>query len=748
MAVSSPGSGCEDRPGDPERDRRSDSAPPGLFQSQRLAKALPGICLALLVALHFGFLMSWFAPAISAPDDNGYWAQGSLLFETGRTWFRPESNLQYVGMHWLLTDDGRYFSRYPPGLPVLTGAVQWLLGYKASVLVNPVLAALALVGFWLLLRRFVGPWWSLAGAFVLAVNPVFNQQALWCYAHMAVACCLIWGTYCLVRWSQGGGIGTAFLAGLVFGCIPTIRYPEALFALGVGVFLLWHRRSREGVWRHWAAAALGAAIPIVPLLVRNHLAFGAFYRTGYALTNEQTGFGWSYFLDHFTGYIRGLHGDGAGLFFALGLIGLAAMVWRKELRRVAVLLLLLAVPSTLLYMSYYWGRGQDFGSMRFLTPVFCCYIFGGVWLLSRIVELAPARLRWLPVAAVLLLQFAWGGTNTLDENRRQQYQKRVLVLATDALEETAPRGSVVTGSQQLLQHLDFVRHWRLADLSILQVQGGGRRFGGMGGMGGPGGPGGMFRGRDPDAPSPMQPAKRQARIDAYANLSPAEIAARTVAELGRWGAERKVYFVGVEAELERLSAPGLEKDSFKIVRRIPLPTPPPIASGRGFGFGGRGNLPPMMPPGAATPTPPPTPPAGPDGPPAPPPGAAPPAADARDNRGAAPGRFGGVGGFPMGGFMGRRAGFESAKELVVAEWTGNAPSGGEGGPPAWLATRVKKLRALLDRLAGAGEAPDFFWSPERERKLNDLLDGKKFREANELLDAALKDYKGAQRTTE
>jgi len=90
---------------------------------QRLSKAAPWVCLAVLLCTYLGWLLKNHEPALTHPDANGYWAQASLLATTGRTWFVPEADPQYVGMHWLVTDSGRYYSRYPPGLPVLIAAV-------------------------------------------------------------------------------------------------------------------------------------------------------------------------------------------------------------------------------------------------------------------------------------------------------------------------------------------------------------------------------------------------------------------------------------------------------------------------------------------------------------------------------------------------------------------------------------------------------------------------------------------------
>ncbi|HZZ44921.1 MAG TPA: hypothetical protein VFE58_18430, partial [Tepidisphaeraceae bacterium] len=62
-----------------------------------------GVAVGVWILAYAVWMGAMFVPALSEPDDNGYFAQGSLLAETGRTWFVGESDAQYVGMHWLLT---------------------------------------------------------------------------------------------------------------------------------------------------------------------------------------------------------------------------------------------------------------------------------------------------------------------------------------------------------------------------------------------------------------------------------------------------------------------------------------------------------------------------------------------------------------------------------------------------------------------------------------------------------------------
>ena len=84
--------------------------------------------IAALVVMHFLFLASFFEPAISTPDANGYMAQARLIAQKGRSDLAVESPAQYVGDHWMPTEKGRYYGQYPPGLPAL-----WPWSFACSV---------------------------------------------------------------------------------------------------------------------------------------------------------------------------------------------------------------------------------------------------------------------------------------------------------------------------------------------------------------------------------------------------------------------------------------------------------------------------------------------------------------------------------------------------------------------------------------------------------------------------------------
>ncbi len=238
--------------------------------------------LLLIVAVFCTFVWTHFFPAIYEPDDNGYFAQGTLLSQTGKSYFFPQSDAQYIGMHWLLTKDGYYISRYPPGIALAVAGIDQLIGYRAAVLFNPFMGILTLVGLFLVVQNWINPLWALAATTMLLANPTFTHHALSGDSHMAAAALLVWGIYFLLKWSQDQKLRQIFLAGLIFGCVPSIRYPDAIVALGVVTFVFWNARRIPNFRRHFITACIGAGIPIGLLLVRNQLVLGAFWKTGYA----------------------------------------------------------------------------------------------------------------------------------------------------------------------------------------------------------------------------------------------------------------------------------------------------------------------------------------------------------------------------------------------------------------------------------------------------------------------------------
>lgn len=567
-----------------------------------------------LTAVHLLFILAFFEPAISTPDASGYFKQARLMATEGRTWFRADSDLQYIPPHWLADEKGRYFSKYPPGLPLLAAALFRLDGPTAALLINPVLASLTLLGLMVFCRRWMGPGWALLVGVCMAVNPVTNQQALWAFAHTAVAFFLIWGMVFVLRGQITRRTGWLFLAGLLLGVIPTIRYGEILLAIGFALFVLAgsaHERSRV---RALVALAAGATLPLVALAVRNQLAYGAFWRTGYASTGEQTGFGLSYFAQHALPYLNQLLAEGVGPLFGLAVVGLALLCADRQIRNMGVLLLALIIPTTALYMSYYFP--PDGASMRFLVPTLFLYPIAAVWTLRRLAQAFP-RPAFVATAATIVVTFVWGFPASIQAMMPHRVTNQALVRAGEAVSRDVPDGSILVVDRMSAQYLDFLGRWRVTESSVLE---GDRRQGPP--------PRRMQAGPGPHPDSPRAPALRR-----YEDLDAAARGKQFADDVWNWAkGDRRVFVLLNSSAFDELRASLPDGNELRRLESIEPPKLPP-------GFTQRPGLP------------------GPHGPPG----------------GGRPGRFRGgpgPGGGP-GGMPGPMPGIDAAQDepRILAEWT-------------------------------------------------------------------------------
>ncbi len=541
-----------------------------------------------LALLMFAWLVAHLAPATMSPDSNGYVVQARLLATTGTTHLTTGSPAQFVGMHWLETKDGVFHSRYPAGLPILFAGAWKLGGLPAALLVNPLLASATVFLVFLLARRFAGDGSALLAAAVFATNATVQQHAFDADAHVATAFFLTAGILALLRFAENLAPARGLLAGLLLGIVPTIRYPEALAGLAIGAWLLWRVRP---VWRVWPTV-LGAAGPFGALLIHNASAYGAFWRTGYALTNEQTGFGWNYFAAHWLGYLHSLGGAGLGVFFAFGAAGLAGLVADVRHRAAGALLAGIAVPLVLLYMAYYFGTGN--GNLRFLVPTFPLLAVAGAWLLTRVTAAAgdAGRAVWITVAVLQLLP---AGAAAGQMATRMQTTLRAAAQARTTLEKQVPAGSVVVVERQLGESLDATGQWRLVDESIAGSIGPRNGPAGPlapGGRRGAPGPGAGRRGGqrpanfDPDQPNPQQVDKNRAQRARYDGVPPRERQARAWADLRAWSGGKPIYWYARSLEAVENALP--DDANYESIAEIDAPLMMgPGGAGRG-GMAGRG----------------------------------------------------------------------------------------------------------------------------------------------------------------
>jgi 4-amino-4-deoxy-L-arabinose transferase-like glycosyltransferase len=532
----------------------------------------------ILVAAHFGFLLAFFEPAISTPDAQSYYAQARLLATKGRTYVKPESPLQYIGPHWQQTKNNRYYCTHAPGFAAILAPIYKIFGPEATLYVNPIMASLSLLGLFLLCRLWVGDGWALLAAALMAVNPFANEHALFGFAHTPVCFFLIWGLFFLIRRKTRFTLWRAIIVGLCMGIIPTIRYPEVIYLPAIVIFTFLHFRDSKVPWRSLIAGVIFAAIPIIILCIRNQIAYGAFWRTGYALAIPQKLFGWGYFTNNSVRFLQQLMGEGCGLISGLGVAGIAILCARRDTRKSGVLFALLVVPVTLLYMAYFWRPDRQ--SMRFLLPTFYIYTIAGVWLLSTVTANHRSS-AWVSGVIVFLITTWWGLPQSCKAMEQLKSRNAALAQVTDVVEEHIEPGSILIVCEGINQHLDFIGYWRLIDL----------RF---------------FMPHRPEPPRmfapnqnnilPIKVIRSVEALQRYEKLKGKELFNAVSDDLRQWaGNNRKVYVLADEKQIDILETQLMEIDKLVIIEKIELPAAGPDRRDLAMGFGPPGFGPPISP---------------------------------------------------------------------------------------------------------------------------------------------------------
>lgn len=305
------------------------------------------------------------------------------------------------------------------GLPVWYGLAGRLAGPAVVAYVTPLLAALAGLAFYYLVREFFGgrvAWWSALALPLLPPWWYYSSRGLF-HNVPFVALALLggWGIIAARRHSRKI---VAFIAGAAFGGAVAVRPVEAVWLLPVVALTLWLERRQ--LRRVWLVLGLGAVAALVPVLTQQALTYGQPLATGYRLPPVIGGpaVGVAAFSPF------GFHPRRAmvnGFRFTFGLF--PALVWP------AVLGLALQLRQwRRLSVASRWALVATAGIAAWLVPY-----YGSAQLADnldpRAVTLAAAYARyWLPLS-VLLLPYAVVGASWIAGRLHGGWARRVAMVA-------------------------------------------------------------------------------------------------------------------------------------------------------------------------------------------------------------------------------------------------------------------------------------------------------------------------------
>ena len=295
-------------------------------------------------------------------DEFSYLWQAEVFASGRMTAETPDPQPAFAINH-IADRDGRRFSKYPPGWPLLLAIGVW---FGAPGAVNPLLAALALAGLYRLGCIWAGPRAALLGAIVTGASPFFLLNAGSYFSHPSCLFALT-ALALALAWAEERGSAVAWaVAGSSFGLAVLIRPFSALL---VGVPLV--------VWFATVAWRQGRVIPAA-------LAFGAgglpcaLFLAGvnHAVTGAWTAMAWSqYDASETIGFGTQGHTLWRGIKLAVRMMGegvlytgivtvpLLVASLRARIRRQGMLWVLLAAPIA--GHVFWWTHGGNRYGPRF-----------------------------------------------------------------------------------------------------------------------------------------------------------------------------------------------------------------------------------------------------------------------------------------------------------------------------------------------------------------------------------------------
>ncbi|MCF6177715.1 MAG: glycosyltransferase family 39 protein [Victivallaceae bacterium] len=423
--------------------------------------------IGLLVA-YSAFMNYYFVPVTGGTDSNGYHTCAKMIASQGQFHQTPIDDYQFIGNMWVVNERDEFYPKYPPLYPALAAGAITVFGNHGGFYLCPILAIFAVLGMFFLCRFFMPEKLAVVGSFLLATSPVFNHFALSKVSHGPSMAFLIWGFVCFFvavsRRRLKTGIIYAMLAGLLLGYAEGIRYTNIILLIPPVLYGLFFLRKK----RLWILASFscGVAIPYLFLCWYHWSSFGSPITTGYSLTNEQSGFGLSYFWINLRLYIPGLISDGTGLVTSLALVGLVICFTRNKKR--AWVFLAWIIPLLVIYMFYYWAPTTRSSSyLRFILPIFVPIYILALSALWQLTKKYSHNGQMTIVLLLVVIHGIWGVCASLEDSEKYYLQQSSAKKVVDFTLAQVPAGSVIFADYGSLNSLDFEKRWILYSSSIL-----------------------------------------------------------------------------------------------------------------------------------------------------------------------------------------------------------------------------------------------------------------------------------------
>lgn len=280
---------------------------------------------------------------------------------------------------------------YPPGLPLLMAAFQFVVGYCGALLVVPIAAGVAVAATFLLGRRvFADDAVALSAALLLASTPVFLYQAVNPMSDVPAT-----AAWAIALWLAAADWPIA--AGLAASVATAIRPNLGVAAIPIAVWFVWQGPQR-------AVRFVAGLVPAVVVLAAvNRILYGSALTFGYGRASDLYALG--NFWTNVTQFARWAAEGQTPLVFAGVAFALApAMFATPLIHRARLLLVGFAAVVIASYVFY-----APFGAwwfLRFLLPAWPALMLAATVVLYG--SAPRARARSLVAAGCVALMCTWG----------------------------------------------------------------------------------------------------------------------------------------------------------------------------------------------------------------------------------------------------------------------------------------------------------------------------------------------------
>jgi len=345
-----------------------------------LLSLLVGLCLIFSLSISWGI----FQDAILSSDEWSYLMQAHI-FSHGQLAVPSPAQREFFD-HVHIVNNGRYYSKYPPGWPALLALGVWL---GVPRLVNPVLGAGTLLLIYAIGKQIYTPRMAFLAALFALVSPYFLFNTASYFSHTASLFFVALLLFLLMQGWQKGGALYFLLAGLSGSAAFLVRpFDQCAILVPVGLGLVVSVvRKRLGV-RHVVLFGLGQLTGLLLLCFYNWLQNGHPLVTGYHVADQwmERWFGLELWMWHYSAsYLWKLLTWSFPGLPMLALVALCASaperVQRWERCLVSILLVLIAAYALIVF-----PEGPGYGPRYYYSGFLAIPLLGArgcMWLLER-----------------------------------------------------------------------------------------------------------------------------------------------------------------------------------------------------------------------------------------------------------------------------------------------------------------------------------------------------------------------------